>query len=52
MPGEETVAGRQTRDGEDFDRLVREERRQRLGRDARIAQGEGRQRDDLPLLVA
>jgi hypothetical protein len=52
MPGEETVLGRQARDGEDLDRLASDEWCQRRGSDPRIAQGQRGKANGLTLVIA
>jgi hypothetical protein len=52
VPGEETVLGRETRDGKDFDRLAGEERCQRCGSDPRIGQGQRGKANGLAPVIA
>jgi hypothetical protein len=52
VPGEETVLGREARDGEDLYRLAGEQWCQGFGGDARIAQRDRRQSDRLTVIVA
>ena len=52
VPGEETVASGEARDGEDLHRLAGQEWRQRGGGDSRIAEGQRGQSNGLALVIA
>jgi hypothetical protein len=52
VPGEETVLGREARDGKDLDRLAGEEWCQRCGGDSGIAQGQRGKSNGLTLVIA
>lgn len=52
MPGEETVFGREARNGKDFDGFVGQEWRQRRGSDPRITESQCWNPDGLALVIA